>query len=98
MMDIQKISALLNIAACAIEVERLSTNQKMFQGNLNDAYNAYKLQNGIERVERDTIEWIMMMESTKKEYSALVRAKRRVYNARRRLSSAVRGLKEGGAA
>ncbi|VDS08864.1 hypothetical protein PARHAE_02049 [Paracoccus haematequi] len=83
------VYAMLKIAEIAVEVydlERAAANEK---ADLHSAYQIFKAVKGIDRVERDSPEWEAMMAETAGEYAASEAAKRKVYNAKRRLKAAI---------
>lgn len=83
------VHAMLNIAQIAVEVDDLERAALVEKDDLNIAYQDFKRRNGLTRIVRDSPEWEAMMEATKGEYAASEAAKRKVYNARRRLRSAI---------
>ena len=89
---------LLTIAQKAIDAHDAETRRKMAREALDDAYVCWKQNNGIDRVERDTMDWTRMMGATAVAYDVLEDTKRDERNARRRLSTAVLRYQEGGAA
>ena len=84
------ISDLLSIADRAVTVQRAEIERRNARNNLNFAYRDWKHRNGIDHVNRDSLEWIQMMVATKPEHEILTRAKQRERNARKRLNDAVR--------
>lgn len=80
---------MLKVAQLSVEVFALERRRKFLNGELGAAYYRWKMLNGVDRVERETRSWTRMMSATKKEYAALVEAKRIERNARRRLETAI---------
>lgn len=83
------VHAMLNIAQIAVEVDDLERASLVERGDLNAAYKDFKRRQDLVTIVRDTPEWEAMMEATKGEYASSEAAKRKVYNARRRLKSAI---------
>lgn len=83
------VYAMLNIAQIAVEVDELERAADNEKADLNSAYKIHKAMNGIQRVERGTPEWDAMLEATKGEYAASEAARRKAYNAKRRLKAAI---------
>lgn len=83
------VHAMLNIAQIAVEVDELERAALVEKGDLNTAYQDFKRRSGLDTVVRDSPDWEAMMEATKGEYASSEAAKRKVYNARRRLKSAI---------
>lgn len=89
MIDLADITDLLEIAERAIEVRSSENSRRAAREQLTIAYVDWKDRNCTERVERDTLEWVQMMEATKSEYVAFDKAKRAERNARRRLDATI---------
>lgn len=98
-MNLDQISTLLEIAGKALEADRLEREAKFAKMDLNEAYEEFKEDNGLDRIEADSPEWKRMMFATQVDYRQSEDAKRQAYNAKRRLQSAIaRYHREGGAA
>lgn len=98
-MKLDQISTLLEIAGKALEADRLEREAKWAKLNLNEAYEGFKKDNGLDRIEADSPEWKRMMFATRIDYHLSQNAKRQAYNAKRRLQSVIaRYHREGGAA
>lgn len=98
-MDVQNLTSLLSIAEKAIAAQDAEAHRKAEQADLTEAYAAWKAKHGIERVERDTLDWTRMMVATKPRFDRVEQAKREERNAKRRLATAItRYHREGGAA
>lgn len=83
------VYTMLNIAQLAVEVDELERAASFEKADLNSAYEGFKALNDIKHVVRDSEEWERMMEATRGEYAASEAAKRKVYNAKRRLKAAI---------
>lgn len=94
MNSVEDISALLAIADLAITVDDLEGKRRFCGDALGTAYGEWKERHGIERVERDTLDWVRMMSATKPEYESLQETKRNEKNARRRLATAIRRYRQ----
>jgi hypothetical protein len=90
MTNEKKIVLLLDIAERALTVDMFETERKIGEADLDLAYQNWKDDFGISRVERDTPEWNRMMEATGVWYVALEADKRKERNARKRLKTAIR--------
>lgn len=88
-MTPDQIASLIEIAGKAIEVHKAEADRKFYDDCLGSAYGAWKERHGIERVERDTLDWSRMMVATRPEYEQLQQAKTDERNARRRLATAI---------
>lgn len=84
------VETLVAIGLKAITAHRLTTARKQSRENLIAAYNAWKNEEGIDRVERDSPDWNAMMEATHDEYAAWNKARTDERNALRRLETACR--------
>jgi hypothetical protein len=84
------LSAMLEIARLAIEVDELEAIAATEKVDLSDSYDGFKRLNAIDHVGRDTPEWEAMMRATSGEYASYQSAKRKSYNAKRRLKAAIR--------
>lgn len=84
------VYAMLKIAEIAVEVddlERVAANEK---SDLRQAYIDYHHRNGTDgNFERNSPEWEAIRKATAGEYAASEAAKRKVYNAKRRLKAAI---------
>lgn len=89
MISPEIISDMLVIAERAIDVHAAEAKRKAARIHLTDAYVDWKDRNCFECVEPDTLEWVRMMSATKDEYKAFEAAKRKEFNARRRLTNAI---------
>lgn len=98
MMDINKINQLLEIAEKSIEADRLRWNAKHAKHDLNEAYDTFKQEIGVDHIEIPSADWENMKAAIKGLYDASEEAKRIAYNAKRRLESAIQRYREGGAA
>lgn len=87
------LSRLIEIANLAIEADEMQRASDLEKGDLRAAYDEHKRRVRISRIQADTPEWEAMMEATKAEYAASEAAKRKAYNARRRLKSAIQRLR-----
>ena len=85
----QHIGKLIEIANRAIEADELDRLASLEKADLHSAYEDFKERNGIVHVNVDTPEWGAMMDETKGEYDASEAARRKSYNAKRRLKSAI---------
>lgn len=83
------VYVMLKIAEIAVEVDDLERAASAEKDDLNTAYQDFKRRNGLHKVIRDSPEWEAMMDATKGEYAASEAAKRKAYNAKRRLRSAI---------
>ncbi|ATQ56212.1 hypothetical protein [Paracoccus yeei] len=80
---------MLKVAEIAVEVDELERAAALEKADLQSAYGGFKQQIGAERVTRDSPEWDAMLRATAGEYAAYKAAKRKVYNAKRRLKAAI---------
>lgn len=96
-MKQHNLSAMIAIAEKAIEVHDLELASRRAAHALDDAYREYKERNGLGHVDRGTPQWDALLESAAHEYGALTRAKADERNAKRRLSTAIRAYRNGGA-
>ncbi|MFN8681680.1 hypothetical protein ACDP63_11135 [Paracoccus sp. P2] len=85
----QHIGKLIEIANIAIEADELERLAALEKADLNEAYEGFKERNGIEHIAADTPAWEAMMDETKGAYDASQAARRKAYNAKRRLKSAI---------
>ncbi|MFG1340957.1 hypothetical protein [Xanthobacter autotrophicus] len=92
------LSSILSVARQAFKVYDAEKAREDAQFHLEAAYVAWKRKHGIERVERDTLDWTRMMVATKAQFQALEKAKRAERYARGRLSAIILWYREGGAA
>lgn len=83
------VYAMLNIAQIAVEVDELERAAELEKADLKAAYATFKQMHGFDHIERDSKEWQMMIVATDGEYNASEAAKRKVYNAKRRLKAAI---------
>ncbi|MDK8874415.1 hypothetical protein [Paracoccus sp. SSJ] len=83
------IGKLIEIANRAIEADEMERLAALEKADLNAAYEDFKERNGIAHINPDTPEWGAMMDETKGEYDASEAARRKAYNAKRRLKSAI---------
>jgi hypothetical protein len=79
-----------------MEVRDAEVQRQAEKTNLHEAYQAWKRKHGIKRVERDTLEWIRMMQATNADHDRFEREKAVERNARRRLATAVDRYRKGG--
>ncbi|MBE0595322.1 MAG: hypothetical protein IH616_23280 [Gemmatimonadales bacterium] len=89
MIEVAKLSALIDVAAKAIEADGHEDALNATQADLDEAYREWKVARGLGRVERDTIEWEHMMLGTAEAYADLEKAKRASRNAKKRLRTAI---------
>jgi len=90
MVSEKKIVLLLDIAERALAVDLYETDRKSKYSSLVTAYQAWKENHGVGRVERNSPEWKRMQADTTAEYERFCVARDQEYNARRRLSTAIR--------
>lgn len=83
------MASLIEIASRAIEADEMERLAKIEQADLNTAYQDFKEDRGILHVEGGTTDWDRMMAATKAEYLSAEEAKRKAYNAKRRLKTAI---------
>lgn len=83
------LSKLIEVANLAIEADDMQRAAELAKGELREAYDEHKQRVRSARITAETPEWDAMMQATKAEYAASETAKRRAYNARRRLRSAI---------
>ena len=93
-VDAFELSRLLEIANRAIEADELERLARIEQADLETAYQDFKESVGLARIEGDMPEWEQMLNATKAEYAAVQEAKRKAYNAKRRLQSAIQRHRE----
>lgn len=84
-----ELSRLLEIANRAIEADDLERLARIEQSDLETAYEDFKEEAGLAYIEGNSPEWQQMMTATKAEYEAAQVAKRKAYNAKRRLKTAI---------
>ncbi|WP_079212938.1 hypothetical protein [Brucella pituitosa] len=84
------LSQLIEIAEKAIELQGFETDRKLSRRALEEAYEAWKEENDVVHIMRDTHGWSEMMVATKSEYQQFEEAKRVEGNAKRRLQSAIK--------
>lgn len=84
-----EVARLMTITEKAVRVHQKEAERREASDSLNSAYNSWKHENGVEHVERDTLEWVQMMHSTRNAYEHLTRAKNRERHARKALSDAI---------
>jgi hypothetical protein len=89
-MDASKIALLIDIADRALDVDNFERLRKEEVRRLTHAYEDWKYRNGTPRVERDSLQWVLMMHGTGAEYQRVLDAKRRERNSRKRLETAIR--------
>ncbi|MBY3369349.1 hypothetical protein [Rhizobium laguerreae] len=89
----RKIHLIVAVANSAIELDAYETNASTKKQLLREAYADWKETHGVSRVERDSEEWKAMTSDTNAAYQNLVYAKKNEANARRRLKTAVRNLR-----
>lgn len=94
------MSALIAIGERAVELHALEGERRVAKFALDEAYQAHREKAGLtfDRYETNTPEWEGMMEATAAEYAAVKRAKSAERNAKRRLDTAIRALRNGGRA
>lgn len=80
---------LTRVAVTAIEADDMELAAFTAKKALHSAYEDYKEERGLDRVERDTLHWELMMAKTKALYEASEVAKRKAYNAKRRRERAI---------
>lgn len=85
----QTLPLLIEIARRAIDLDRHEFEQKVQRQALDEGYQDWKEARSIPRVEFDTPEWEAMKAATDDQYAEFQRAKRRAYNAKRRLHTAI---------
>lgn len=90
MVNEKKIVLLLDIAERALVVDMHEADRKAKYLSLVDAYKAWKAKRKIGRVERNSPDWMRMQSDTEDEYVDFCVARDLEYNARRRLSTAIR--------
>lgn len=81
--------ALIRVAEAAIEADDMELAAFSAKKALHSAYQEYKEERGLDRVERNTLHWELMMVKTKVIYEASEAAKRKAYNAKRRRERAI---------
>lgn len=89
------VGKLIEIANIAVEADELERLAKLEKADLSEAYDDFKRRNGIEHISPETPEWERMMADTKGEYQSSEAAKRKAYNAKRRLQSAIARFRAG---
>lgn len=74
----------------AVEYQQAIAARKAARKVLIDAYAAWKEEQGVSRVERDTKEWELMLDDTASEFRTFADAKRRESNLAAQLQRACR--------
>lgn len=82
-------SIIFKVGLLAIEAHHHASQRKLAQGDLTSAYEAWKREKGIERIESGSPAWNSMLKDTKPEYCLLQEAKRLERNAWARLGRAI---------
>lgn len=90
MLDTTKLTHVCNIAERALDVHAHEQKRKSAYLTLVDAYQAWKAEHEIGRVERNSPEWRRMQADTEEEYARFCVARDLEHNARRRLETAIR--------
>jgi len=90
MLDTSKLTHICDIAERALDVHAHEQKRKSAYLTLVDAYQAWKVEHKIGRVERNSPEWKQMQADTEDEYARFCVARDHEYNARRRLDTAIR--------
>ncbi len=85
----KKIASLIGIAGRALEVDACEQKRRLEDKALRTAYQAWKSRRGIQHVERDSVDWTLMLNDTTPEYFRLGDACRDERNARKRLATAI---------
>ncbi|AZV00283.1 hypothetical protein [Paracoccus kondratievae] len=88
-VNIATVDQLFSIALKAIEADEMEQLAALEKADLHAAYKDFKVRNGIDHIAIGTPEWNAMMDETKGEYDASEAARRKAYNAKRRLKSAI---------
>ena len=88
-VDAAELVRLVEIAKRAIEADEMERLAKIEQADLNTAYQDFKDERCLAHVDGGTAEWDRMMAATKAEYLSAEEAKRKAYNAKRRLKTAI---------
>ncbi|WP_112309719.1 hypothetical protein [Pseudogemmobacter bohemicus] len=83
------LNILIDIANKAVEVDELEIAAGIEKDDLRTAYADYKRREGIDTITQNTPEWEAMIAATTGEYQSSEAAKRKVYNAKRRLKTAI---------
>lgn len=83
------IPLLMDVASRAIEADDLELDAFTRKEDLRKAYFCFKGERGVDHVQRDSALWAEMLQATKAEYEAAEDAKRKAYNAKRRMQSAI---------
>ncbi|NKX40354.1 hypothetical protein HGG71_02600 [Rhodobacteraceae bacterium R_SAG2] len=95
----EKIADAVLIADLAIQLRRAEVAASDESHALTEAYSDFRRMNGLDTIETGSADYEAMMVATKGEYTAKMKAKEKVYSARRKLRSAIdRHLLIGGAA
>ena len=90
MLKHEGLATLIKIASLAIEIEEMERLARIEQADLSTAYRDHKARTGHAGIKRGSLEWGEMLMATAAEYGAVVNAKRKVGNAKRRLKTAIR--------
>lgn len=96
MIDIVSLRNLLDIAEKAIAVDDCRSEHLENLHKLKSAYEAHKEKHGISgRVDSASDEWDLIKAATASEYAVVEKSRRAIYNAERRLATAVRKHRHG---
>lgn len=95
MSNAENTARLLEIACRAISLHSWEQEVKRHATFMNQAYKEWRDENGCEYVGKHSPEWDAMLEATRDTYIRLKAVKRSTYNAKRRLSSAIKRFGEG---
>lgn len=87
------LSQMIEIATLAIEADDLERAVEIEKADLKAAYAEHKRRIGKDFVEKKTEEWEAMLAATSAEYDATQIARRKAYNAKRRLKAAIARLR-----
>lgn len=88
-IEVAKLGLLIDIAARALDADWEEDCENAAHADLTEAYQAWKDENGIDHVARDSPEWEAMMASTTEAHLEHEASKRKTRNARKRLRTAV---------
>lgn len=84
------LTAMAQIGLKAVEHHEAESVRRARLDDLRNAYRDYRHERGLGSIEAKSPEWLEMEAACVVEYRALVAAKAVVYNARRRLATAIR--------
>lgn len=89
-MQIFEIERLLHIGGLAVAAHGADVAVRQARACLDDAYTAYKEDQGLDYVEKYSDDWDAMIVATSTEYADLVRKKKDLHNIKRKLERAIR--------